>query len=554
MEIDYIIVGAGSAGCTLANRISESGQNSVAIIEFGGTDLSPLIQMPAALSYPMNMTKYDWGFSSEPEKNLNDRRLATPRGKVVGGSSSINGMVYVRGHPRDFDHWSQLGALGWSFSDVLPYFKRMENWDSGGHGGDKMWRGDSGPLHVGRGSRINPLNNMFVQAAKQAGYEVTDDYNGQKQEGFGPMDQTIYKGRRWSAANAYLRGALKKKNVIQITGLVNKVLFDGIKAVGVEIKKHDQTISVLKARKEIIISSSTINSPKILMLSGIGPAEHLKSKGIEVLLDRPGVGSNLQDHLEIYVQQACKTPITLYKYWNNLSKLLIGFKWVLAKKGLGASNHFETAGFIRSRAGIEYPNVQFHFLPIAVRYDGKIASDGHGWQAHVGPMRSDSRGEVRLRSKNFEDEPIIKFNYMSCETDWIEFRKCVRITRTIFAQAAFDDVRGDEIAPGKECQSNEDIDAFIRQNAESAYHPCGTCKMGAVSDVMAVVDPECRVIGTRGLRVVDSSIFPSIPNGNINAPTIMVAEKASDHILKKKPLKADNSKPWINPRWKASDR
>jgi choline dehydrogenase len=290
------------------------------------------------------------------------------------------------------------------------------------------------------------------------------------------------------------------------------------------------------------------------MLSGIGPAEHLKSKGIEVLLDRPGVGSNLQDHLEIYVQQACKTPITLYKYWNNLSKLLIGFKWMLAKKGLGASNHFETAGFIRSRAGIEYPNVQFHFLPIAVRYDGKVASDGHGWQAHVGPMRSDSRGEVRLRSKSFEDEPIIKFNYMNCETDWIEFRKCVRITRTIFGQAAFDDVRGDEIAPGKECQSNEDIDAFIRQNAESAYHPCGTCKMGAVSDVMAVVDPECRVIGTRGLRVVDSSIFPSIPNGNINAPTIMVAEKASDHILKKKPLKADNSKPWINPRWKASDR
>ena len=553
MTPDFIIVGAGSAGCAMAYRLSEEASNKVLVIEYGGTDAGPLIQMPAALSYPMNMKTYDWGFQSEPEPHLGNRRLATPRGKVIGGSSSINGMVYVRGHARDFDHWEESGAKGWSYADVLPYYKRQENWHDGGHGGDPNWRGTDGPLHVTRGPRENPLFQAFVDAGKQAGYEVTGDYNGEKQEGFGPMEQTVWNGRRWSAANAYLKPALKRPNVEIIRAFARKIVIEDGKAVGVEIERGGK-IEVVRASREVIISASSINSPKLLMLSGIGPAEHLKSHGIDVVADRAGVGQNLQDHLEMYIQQASLQPITLYKHWNLFSKALIGAQWLFTKTGLGASNQFESAAFIRSKAGVDYPDIQYHFLPIAVRYDGQAAAEGHGFQAHVGPMRSPSRGQITLKSADPKDAPRIFFNYMSTDQDWEDFRRCIRLTREIFGQNAFKPYAGKEIQPGSAYQSDAELDEVIKEHAESAYHPCGTCKMGAADDPMAVVDPEMRVIGVDNLRLADSSVFPRITNGNLNAPSIMVGEKASDHILGKEMLPRSNAQPWISPRWEDAQR
>ncbi|MEJ5084426.1 choline dehydrogenase [Brucella pseudogrignonensis] len=549
MEADFVIIGSGSAGSAMAYRLSEDGRHSVIVIEFGGPDIGPLIQMPAALSFPMNMETYDWGFSTEPEPHIGGRSLVTPRGKVVGGSSSINGMVYVRGHARDYDHWSESGARGWSYADVLPYFKRMEN----SHGGQEGWRGTNGPLHVQRGRRDNPLFKAFVDAGQQAGFEVTDDYNGEKQEGFGPMEQTIHNGRRWSAANAYLKPALKRPNVKLVKGLARKIVMEGKRAVGVEIEAG-RTFSTIRARREVIIAASSINSPKLLMLSGIGPAAQLKEHGIEVVADRPGVGQNLQDHLEVYIQQECTQPITLYSKLNLFSKARIGAEWLFFKTGDGATNHFESAAFVRSKAGVEYPDIQYHFLPVAIRYDGKAAAESHGFQAHVGPMRSKSRGSVTLRSANPREKPVIKFNYMSHEDDWADFRHCVRLTREVFGQDAFAPYRGAEIQPGANVQSDDEIDNFIREHVESAFHPCGTCKMGSVDDPMAVVDQECRVIGVDGLRVADSSIFPRITNGNLNGPSIMTGEKASDHILGRTPLARSNQEPWINPRWEVSDR
>ncbi|MBA8862168.1 choline dehydrogenase [Ochrobactrum anthropi] len=549
MEADFVIIGSGSAGSAMAYRLSEDGRYSVIVIEYGVPDVGPLIQMPAALSFPMNMETYDWGFSTEPEPHIGGRSLVTPRGKVLGGSSSINGMVYVRGHARDYDHWSESGARGWAYADVLPYFKRMEN----SSGGQEGWRGTNGPLYIQRGKRDNPLFHAFVEAGHEAGFEVTEDYNGEKQEGFGPMEQTIHNGRRWSAANAYLKPALKRPNVKLVKGLARKIVLEGKRAVGVEIEAG-RSFSTIRARREVIIAASSINSPKLLMLSGIGPAAQLKEHGIEVVADRPGVGQNLQDHLEVYIQQECTQPITLYSKLNLFSKAKIGAEWLFFKTGDGATNHFESAAFLRSKAGVEYPDIQYHFLPVAIRYDGKAAAQSHGFQAHVGPMRSKSRGSVTLRSANPREKPVIKFNYMSHEDDWADFRHCVRLTREIFGQAAFDAYRGAEIQPGAHVQSDDEIDNFIREHVESAFHPCGTCKMGAVDDPMAVVDAECRVIGVEGLRVADSSIFPRITNGNLNGPSIMVGEKASDHILGRTPLACSNQEPWINPRWQVSDR
>ncbi|MGK8638248.1 choline dehydrogenase [Brucella anthropi] len=549
MEADFVIIGSGSAGSAMAYRLSEDGRYSVIVIEYGVPDVGPLIQMPAALSFPMNMETYDWGFSTEPEPHIGGRSLVTPRGKVLGGSSSINGMVYVRGHARDYDHWSESGARGWAYADVLPYFKRMEN----SSGGQEGWRGTNGPLYIQRGKRDNPLFHAFVEAGHEAGFEVTEDYNGEKQEGFGPMEQTIHNGRRWSAANAYLKPALKRPNVKLVKGLARKIVLEGKRAVGVEIEAG-RSFSTIRARREVIIAASSINSPKLLMLSGIGPAAQLKEHGIEVVADRPGVGQNLQDHLEVYIQQECTQPITLYSKLNLFSKAKIGAEWLFFKTGDGATNHFESAAFLRSKAGVEYPDIQYHFLPVAIRYDGKAAAQSHGFQAHVGPMRSKSRGSVTLRSANPREKPVIKFNYMSHEDDWADFRHCVRLTREIFGQAAFDAYRGAEIQPGAHVQSDDEIDNFIREHVESAFHPCGTCKMGALDDPMAVVDAECRVIGVEGLRVADSSIFPRITNGNLNGPSIMVGEKASDHILGRTPLACSNQEPWINPRWQVSDR
>jgi len=551
-EADYVIVGAGSAGCALAYRLSEAGA-SVLVVEYGGSDAGPLIQMPGALSFPMNMKRYDWGYRSEPEPHLGGRRLACPRGKVIGGSSSINGMVYVRGHAKDFDTWEAMGASGWSYADVLPYYKRMETWDPAGHGGDASWRGSDGPLQVTRGKRDNPLVQAFVQAGRQAGYQLTDDYNGQQQEGFGPMEHTIHKGARWSAAKAYLRPALQRENCNLIRGLARKIVFSGRRAVGVELLAGGG-LKTVRAKKEVILASSSINSPKLLMLSGIGPAAHLTAHGIPIVADRPGVGQNLQDHLEVYIQMAASQPVSLFKYWNLLGKARVGLQWALTRSGPGASNQFESAGFIRSAAGVEYPDLQFHFLPIAVRYDGQAASEGHGFQAHIGPMRSPSRGAVTLRSAKPEDSPKITFNYMSTEKDWIDFRRGIRLTREIFAQEAFRPFVKHEIQPGVALQTDAQIDGFIRAHAESAYHPCGTCKMGAVDDPLAVVDPQTNVIGVKGLRVVDSSIFPQITNGNLNGPSIMVGEKASDLILGKTPLARANSQPWLAPDWQTSQR
>ncbi|MCV6593023.1 MAG: choline dehydrogenase [Silicimonas sp.] len=545
MQADFVIIGSGSAGSAMAYRLSEDGKHSVLVLEFGGTDAGPFIQMPAALSYPMNMSRYDWGFQSEPEPQLGGRRLATPRGKVIGGSSSINGMVYVRGHALDFDHWEETGAAGWGYRHVLPYFKRQENWHDGGHGGDASWRGNSGPLHVTRGPRTNPLYRAFVEAGAQAGHELTDDYNGEKQEGFGPMEQTVWQGRRWSAANAYLKPALKRPNVTLKRCFARRIVIENGRATGVEIEFGGR-IETVRANREVIVAASAINSPKLLMLSGIGPGAHLRDHGIEVVADRAGVGQNLQDHLEVYIQQASTQPITLYKHYNLFGKALIGARWLFTKQGLGASNHFESAAFLRSSPEARYPDIQYHFLPMAVRYDGKAAAEGHGFQAHVGPMRSKSRGAITLSSNDPAAAPKIFFNYMSHPDDWSEFRHCVRLTREIFAQKAFDPYRGKEIQPGAACQNDDEIDGFIREHAESAYHPCGTCKIGAADDPTAVVDPECRVIGVDGLRVADSSVFPRITNGNLNGPSIMVGEKASDHILGKDPLPAQNAVPWLH--------
>ena len=553
MEADFVIIGSGSAGSALAYRLSESGEHTVLVLEYGGSDWGPFIQMPGALSYPMNMKRYDWGFESDPEPHLGGRRLHCPRGKVLGGSSSINGMVYVRGHARDFDHWADNGATGWGYANVAPYFDRMESWHPGPHGGDPDWRGTDGPLHVTRGKRANPLYTAFVEAGVQAGFERTHDYNGEQQEGFGPMEQTVWKGRRWSAANAYLRPALKRQNCNLVSCLARKIIIENGRATGVEIQRGKK-IDTIRARREVIVAASSINSPKLLMHSGIGPAAHLAEHGIDVVADRPGVGQNLQDHLELYIQQASSQPITLYRYWNVPSKAAIGAQWLFSKTGIGSSNQFESAAFVRSRAGVDYPDIQFHFLPLAVRYDGKVAAEGHGFQAHVGPMRSVSRGRIALKSSDPTDAPSILFNYMSDETDWRDFRHCIRLAREVFAQEAFSAFRGKAIQPTDDVQSDDDLDSFIRHNVESAYHPCGTCRIGAADDPMAVVDPECRVIGVDGLRVADSSIFLRIPNGNLNGPSIMVGEKASDHILGKTPLPASNREPWINPRWRESDR
>jgi len=547
---DYIIIGSGSAGSVLANRLTENGTRSVLVLEYGGSDMGPLIQMPSALSIPLNTKTYNWGYLSEPEPGLANRRITAPRGKVIGGSSSINGMVYVRGHARDFDTWSELGATGWAFADVLPYYKRMET----SHGGEEGWRGTGGPMHVTRGERDNPLYHAFVEAAEQAGYPTTVDYNGRQQEGFGAMEMTVWKGRRWSAANAYLKPALKRNNLELITrAKARRIVLENKRATGVEYEKGGH-IKTAHARREIIIAASAFNSPHLLQLSGIGDAATLKAAGIEPVHHLPGVGANLMDHLEVYFQLHSKKPVTLNTKLGLISKGMIGLQWLLFKTGLGATNHFESAGFIRSRAGIEYPDIQYHFLPGAIAYDGKPATSGHGFQVHVGPNRSKSRGTVTPVSASPDVAPKLTFNYMSKDEDWKDFRTCIRLTREIIDQPAMQEYANGEIQPGDDVTSDDAIDDFIRQHAESAYHPCGTCKMGSEKDPMAVVDPQCRVIGIEGLRVADSSIFPSIPNGNLNGPSLMVGEKASDHILGLDPLPPSNQQPWINPDWQNSQR
>jgi choline dehydrogenase len=547
---DYVIVGAGSAGCVLADRLSADGRNKVLLLEYGGSDRSIFIQMPSALSIPMNMAKFNWFYHSEPEQGLDGRSLHTPRGKVLGGSSSINGLVYIRGNPHDFERWQAQGAEGWAYRDVLPYFRRAECREEGGN----EYRGGDGPLHTRYGTLDNPLHAAWLAAAAEAGYPRTADVNGAQQEGFGRMDMTVGAGRRWSAANAYLRPAMKRSNLRVIThALATRILFDGRRAVGLEYRRGAATHRV-RVDGELILSAGPINTPQLLKLSGVGAPSELREHGIAVLHELAGVGENLQDHLEFYFQVACREPITLYSSLNLWSRGKIGARWLLRKDGLGATNHFESCGFIRSRAGIEYPDIQYHFLPMAVAYDGSSLAAEHGFQAHVGPMRSKSRGWVRLRSADPLDKPRILFNYLSHEDDRIEMRACVRLTREIFAQPAFDRYRDREIQPGAAVQSDEQIDAFVRGKVESAYHPSCSCKMGTAQDPLAVVDAQTRVHGLERIRIVDSSIMPSVTTGNLNAPTIMLAEKAADHILGRGLLPPSDAPFFTAPDWREAQR
>ncbi|MEH6632255.1 MAG: choline dehydrogenase [Halopseudomonas aestusnigri] len=548
---DYIIVGAGSAGCVLANRLSENPDHSVLLIEAGGSDGSIFIQMPTALSIPMNMSRYNWEFESEPEPWMNDRHMHCPRGKVLGGSSSINGMVYVRGHGCDFEQWEEQGALGWGYKDCLPYFQRAETWK----GGRDEYRGNEGPLATCNGNEMkNPLYSAFIKAGEEAGYGSTADYNGYRQEGFGPMHMTVKDGVRWSTANAYLKPVLKRPNLKVISNaLTKRIVMEGKKATGIEIEVGGQT-QIHKAATEVILSSGSVGSPQLLQVSGIGPAEVLKKAGVEVVHDLPGVGENLQDHLEVYFQFRCKEPITLNGKLDLWSKFLIGTRWILFKDGLGATNHFESCAFIRSKAGLKWPDIQYHFLPAAMRYDGQASFDGHGIQVHVGPNKPKSRGYIRIKSGDVNDKPEILFNYNEHEDDRAAFRACIRLSREIMEQDAMAPYCEDEIQPGAELQTDEELDAWIRENAESAYHPSCTCKIGSDDDPMAVLDNDCKVRGIEGLRVVDSSVFPTITNGNLNGPTIMVAEKAADIILGNTPLPASNAPTWIHPEWETKQR
>ena len=548
-SFDYIIIGAGSAGCVLANRLSEDADVSVALLEFGGSDSSIFIQMPTALSIPMNMKKYNWFYESEPEPYLDQRRMHCPRGKVLGGSSSINGMVYVRGHALDFDEWQSQGARDWGYRHCLPYFRKADNWAFG----SDDYRSQDGPLAVNNGNNmVNPLYRAFIEAGAQAGYMKTDDYNGRQQEGFGPMHMTVKNGVRWSTANAYLKPALNRPNLKVITGaLTQRILLDGKRATGVEFVR-DGNRQVLDARREVILSAGPIASPHLLQLSGIGPGAVLQQAGIDVFHDLPGVGENLQDHLEFYFQFRCNQPITLNAELNPWRKFLIGSRWILAKSGLGATNHFESCAFIRSKPGVQWPDIQYHFLPGAMRYDGNAAFDGHGFQVHVGHNKPRSRGTIKARTPSVQDKPEIIFNYLQHQDDIEAFRACVRLTREIIGQPAMGAYRGPEIQPGEDVQSDDEIDAFVRSAVESAYHPSCACRMG--EDDMAVVDSETRVRGIESLRVVDSSIFPTITNGNLTAPTIMVAERAADIIKGKGMLEPSNAGVGLGRDWETLQR
>lgn len=531
---DYIVVGAGSAGCVLASRLSEDSGTRVEVLEAGPRDWSIFIHMPAAFAWPLKNDRYNWYYETEPEPWMDERRMYCPRGRVIGGSSSINGMVYQRGHPLDYDGWAADGLEDWNYRHVLPYFRRAETREAGAD----AWRGGDGPLKVSSPALANPLFRAFIDAGVQAGYPYTPDMNGQQQEGLGPMEMTTWRGRRWSAAMAYLRPAASRPNLsVRRRVLVTRVLFEGERAVGVEYRQDGATHR-LHAGREVILCGGAINSPQLLMLSGIGPAEELGQVGIDVRLDAPGVGRNLQDHLELYVQHVCTKPVSLYPLLRPWNQVAAGVQWLLTRGGPCASNQFEAGGYIRSRDEFTHPNLQYHFLPLAISYDGRSAAEEHGFQAHVGPMRPASRGWVKLRSADPGEAPLIRFNYNQEESDRREMREAVRLTREIFAQPAFDPYRGPELAPGASAKSDDEIDAFVRARAESAYHPSCTCRMG--TDAGAVVDAEGCVRGVEGLRVVDASIMPRIVSGNLNVPTIMMAEKLADRILGRAPLPAED--------------
>jgi choline dehydrogenase len=546
---DYIVVGAGSAGAIVASRLSEDSTCTVLLLEYGGSDHSIFLRMPTALGIPMNTKKYNWGFESITEPHVNNRRMNCPRGKVVGGSSSINGMVYVRGNPLDYDEWESSGATGWNYQNCLPYFKKLENHQCL----SSEYTGNDGPVAVSGGNNMrNPLYRAFINAGVEAGYTETEDYNGFRQEGFGQKFMNVDKGIRASTGHAYLKKAKKRPNLIVVKHtLVTKVLFDGKTATGVKCDIRGD-IKKFTANKEVILCAGSIGTPQLLQVSGVGPRDVLEAASIEVIHESPGVGQNLQDHLEFNFQYRCKEPITLNSELGLFKKALIGARWLLFKTGLGRSNHFESCAFIRSKAGVKWPDIQYHFLPGAITYDGTVAFKGHGFQVHVGHNKPTSRGHVRVTSKNIKKHPDILFNYLETEEDKQGFRDCVRLTREIMSQAAMSRYRGEVIQPADHVQDDDQIDAFVRDAVDSAYHPSCSCKMGI--DPMSVVDPDLKVHGLSRLRIVDSSVFPTIPNGNLNAPTMMLAERGADLIKGSTIQPKHRASVYINEHWQTSQK